>query len=304
MGYGLFWKGASLCTTRKESFFCALVWFGAVSVLHLNWLLADRYVGIYIYFFITFLIIGLGMQFGLITLMIGKPKDLTVLQMLGISGGWAICEWIRLFIMTGYSFDPVGIALSGTVTGMQMAAALGVYGLTFWVIFTNLLALRALSRFSWRAMALWGVVATVPYGFGWLHLTWHDQILQKESSSLKVLAVQTALAPEDKLPVNGSIPIPIVEQWRRILSFLAPYLEHHVDLIVLPEGAVPYGSHHPIYPIEIVEKIFRDVFGAETSLPPVHEKRVGNLYWAQALAHLTQAEVVLGLEDVAAEGKA
>ncbi len=299
-GYALFWQGVYLCERARSRFWYAVVWFGGVSTVHLNWFFADRYVGAYIYPFLAFLCLWLGVQFACATLLIGNPKEMGWLHILGISGGWALCEWSRLFILSGYSLDPVGIALSGTLTGMQMATAWGVYGLSFWVFFTNLLALRLLNDRSWRHGAVWAAVSVFPYLSGAAHLTYHTRQMDRylaHTRSLEALLVQTALIPEEKSAVDGSSPISPAYQWHMILSLLAPYLTQPVDLIVLPEGAVPYGTHRPIYLAREIEQAFEDVLGKRIQLP-AEPTRVGNRAWAQALADLTGADVILGLEDV------
>lgn len=303
IGYALFWQGAFLCTSNKSRFWYAVFWFGAVSALHLNWFFADRYVGAYIYAFVAMLCLWLGVQFGIATLLIGNPKEISWLHILGISGGWALCEWSRLFILSGYSLDPAGIALSGTLTGLQMASAVGIYGLTFWVFLTNLIALRLLNSLSWRWGVVWVVVALLPYASGALHLAYHTRQMELKSTqkrSLEALLVQTALIPEEKFTVNGSSPFSPASQWRKILLLLAPHLSSPIDLIVLPEGTVPYGTHHPIYPAEEIERAFQEIFGQQVVLPAFFERstRLGNRAWAQALADFTGADVILGLEDL------
>ena len=299
-GYALFWQGVYLCNQKMSRFWYAIVWFGGVSAVHLNWFFADRYVGAYIYPFLVFLCLWLGLQFAFATLLIGNPKEMGWLHILGISGGWALCEWSRLFILSGYSLDPVGIALSGTLTGMQMATAGGVYGLSFWVVLTNLLALRLLNDRSWRHGAIWAAVSVFPYLSGAAHLAYHARGMDRHlalTPPLKAFLVQTALIPEEKFMVDGSSPISPAYQWRMILSLLAPYLAQQADVIVLPEGVVPYGTHRPIYLAQEIEQAFQDVLGKYIQLPSESPK-VGNRAWAQALADLTGADVILGLEDV------
>src|SRR5262245_26113480 len=75
-GYALFWRGLLLIQSKKKRFLLATCWFASVMFLHLNWLLADLYVGFYIYPFLFMLIAGLGLQFGIITLLIENPKQM------------------------------------------------------------------------------------------------------------------------------------------------------------------------------------------------------------------------------------
>lgn len=279
----------------KKRFFLATLWFAAVQGVQVSWFLSDRYVGGYIYIFLLILYIALGIQFGLISLFI--RKDLSLYRMLGISGGWTLCEWVRLYILSGYSWNPAGIALSGTLYGMQMASAFGVFGLSFWIFLTNLMSLQLLNAFSWSRAALWSVAAASPYLFGWAHVMFHSQQMRENPDFLSTLLVQTSLYPEEKLSFNGSEPLQPDVQWERILGLLFPYADRSPDLIVLSEGVIPYGAHYPIYPIQTVEHAFDVFFNKKEALPPAGGQYVGNTYWTQALANAFSADVVIGLED-------
>lgn len=304
IGYALFWRGMLAFRSKKGRFLCAFFWFAIISVFHLNWLFADRYVGSYIYLFIVLLCAGLGAQFGLISLFIKSPKEMHVLQMLGVSGGWALLEWGRLFLLSGFSWDPTGLALSATLTGMQMASIAGVFGLSFWVFFTNLLALRMVCQITKKNMGLWILGTLSPYLFGWAHLAYHTHAMSlSDRPPLSALLVQTALMPEQKQSINGSIPLAPLEQWTRILKMLAPYLKKSKDIIVFPEGVVPYGTHYPLYPTHEVSQAFKTYLGREelTYLP--ERKYVGNHFWAQSLANVSDSDVVIGLEDADKNGE-
>src|SRR5947208_14552540 len=67
LSYAFFWKGMLLFKRRLHRFYYASIWFALVMGVHLNWFLSDRYVGIYIYFFLMILLAGLGIQFGCIS---------------------------------------------------------------------------------------------------------------------------------------------------------------------------------------------------------------------------------------------
>ncbi len=297
LGYALFWKGALTFPKKSSRFGLSVLWFGALSAIHLNWFFADRYMGGYIYLFLAILFFGLGVQFALMTLLIGDPKQLKGWAMLGLSGGWALLEWSRLFILSGYSFDPIGIALSGTVAGMQVASAVGIYGLSFLVFFTNLIALKWFSLPSKRHFFQWSIILLIPYLLGGAHLLYYTQRLAHfPQPPLKTLLIQTALYPEDKVPFKGSKPYSPLDQWRRILTLLAPHIDSSPELIVLPEGAVPYGTHAPIYPREELIQAFKEILGKELLTLP-DKQRLCNGNWAQALADVTGADILAGLED-------
>lgn len=121
--------------------------------------------------------------------------------------------------------------------------------------------------------------------------------MKEYSDSLSALLVQTSIYPEFKLPFNGSEPLSPDMQWGRIFSMLYPYIETKPDLIILPEAALPYGTHLPIYPLEVVEHVFKTFFENKASLPTSTQPYVGNAYWVQGLANVFSADVVIGLED-------
>ena len=296
-GYALFWRALLGFKSKKMRFCSASLWFGAVSILHLNWLLADRYVGAYIYGFLLFLFLCLGMQFGVISLFISE--SLGMVRILALCGGWTLMEWGRLYFLSGYSWDPVGLSLSSTLIGMQMASLVGIYGLSFWVFLTNLLALRLISNFSWKSASPWVIILCIPYLFGSLHIMLHSRWMKQElRPPLSALLVQTSLLPDEKLPVKGSKPLPPYDQWNRILDLLALYRETAHDLIVLPEGAVPYGTDLPLYHREVVFQVLKKFIPKMDCLPAAGGSRLGNRYWAQALANTYNADVVIGLEDM------
>jgi apolipoprotein N-acyltransferase len=298
IGYSLYWKGMLVLTSKKLRFFSAMLWFAGISLLHLNWFLADRYVGIYIYPVILLLSGGLGLQFATISLLIRTEKTMSLLSMLAISGAWVLCEWSRLFILSGFSFDPVGLALTSTLTSLQMASAIGIYGLSFWVFFTNLIALKLSSSFSWRKGLFFVMIASFPYCFGYVHLVVHSFFIKKKPQhSLSVLLVQTALIPELKQQIGHGPSLSPAVQWENILRLLAPYQNGSTKLIVLPEGTVPYGTHYPLYSVEKVSEIFQKVFGRNDFLPLANHSKVGNLYVAHALSNLFNSDIIIGLED-------
>jgi len=299
VGYALFWKGMLYFRNKASRFLIAIFWFGLISITHLSWLSADRYVGFYIYFLILFLFLSLGIQFGLVSLLVCDAQKMGILRILAISGTWTLMEWTRLFFLSGYSWDPVGLSLTGTLISMQMASIVGVFGMSFWVFLTNLVALRLSSNKTFKQAGSWLLLALIPYLYGSLHFYLHDHWMEQERHhSLSALLVQTSLLPEEKLPVNGSMPLSPPAQWSRILDLLSTYLDVPHDLIVLPEGCVPYGTDLPLYQQAFVSETFKNFFPQLEDLPESLNQQVGNRYWAQALANAHQTSVVIGLEDV------
>lgn len=287
-----------LSPSCKRRFLEATLWFAAVHGIQVSWFAADRYVGSAVFFLLPLLALGVGAQFGLLALFVGR---LTFFRILGISGGWVLCEWSRLYFLSGYSWNPSGLALSGTLYGMQMASLVGVFGMGFWIFLTNLVALKASNRFSWRYTTLWFALGIAPYLFGWAEVLFHDQQMEKKGETLLALVVQTAIYPEYKMPLNGSRPLSPQAQWERMLLMLSPFKESRPDLILFSESVVPYGVNHPLFHIEEIEEAFEKIFGkreASSSKTPF----VGNSYWAKRVAQHFSSAVVIGLEANEKEG--
>lgn len=294
-GYALFWKGMLYTEKPFKKFIISFGWFAVVQAAHLSWFTSDKYVGCYIFLFLAFMLFGLAAQFGLISLFI--KKEMSLFKIIGVSGSWALFEWLRLFFLSGYSWDPVGLGLSSTTCGMQMASVAGVFGLSFWIFLTNLFVLRLMNSFSWRTLISASMIILTPYIFGLAHLEFHKREMQKDKNFFYALLVQTSLSPEEKIPVYGSDPLSPHEQWIRILSLLSSYKDQRTDLIVLSESAVPYGANCPIYEKKYVDDVFEFFFGKSEKSPACNQKYVGNIYWVQSLSNQFSANVLIGLED-------
>jgi len=277
LGYALFWFG-------NKSFWRAVVWFGAVQAVQLSWLTETTYMGPGILGVYGFLVVALGLQFGLLTKLVQQP--LTWSRMLGAAGLWVWMEWIRLWFLTGFPWNPTGLSLAGNSFSIQFAALFGVYGLSFWVMLTNLAALKDRLR--------WAVLALTPYAFGLLHQTYWDT---PATQHLSVALVQTGLRNEQKdyFPSDPEAFVSPLHQWERILTGLTPH-----DLIVLPEAALPFGSTREVYPAEMVQQVWKKRFGEEVFVP---SKKVSNLFWAKQIASRFGAEVIVGMDAGDKNGK-
>ncbi len=295
LGYAFFWKGMLGLSSKFFRFWLALFWFGGVSLFHLNWLMADQYVGSFILVFLLFWLTFLGIQFALTSLLVkGEARWLTLLVPASVM---TLFEYLRLHILSGYSWNPIGLALTATTWGRQGVAIGGIFGLTFWVLATNLLFLQVLSKpFRPSRLLIWSVVALSPYFFGFLHLTFHQhQIEKKRPEELAVVLVQTSLTPEQKVNFIGEegTPYSVYDQWRRILFLLK---EHHgkpIDLIAFSESVVPYGTEVPLYSKETIKNAFLEIYGKA----PMGDFAGGNGAFAQAVSSFFDTDVVIGLED-------
>lgn len=297
LGYALFWRCARVFPFPIQRFWRGALWYTAVALVQLSWMTAWEYQGIYILFVFVALSIWLGVQFGLLTLLIPYNRPLTVARGLAIAGLWTLFEWGRYYVLCGFSWNPAGLALSLPFS-MQWASLFGVLGLSFWVIFVNLLGLRALIKKRGPAYLTWIVAAFIPYGFGMLCSAYHEnQALKTEKKPFSCLLVQTGLLPHEKVPLQGKIKafISPYDQWKRIFSYV--HENGKSDLIVLPEAALPFSGFRSIYSQEKIEKLLLEAFGPEKiSISNSSDNLLSNARIAQMLAGVCGAEVIIGLD--------
>ncbi|MCH9634645.1 MAG: Apolipoprotein N-acyltransferase [Chlamydiae bacterium] len=308
LGLALFWRVCLNFSERKQQFYLSFIWFMAVESIHLSWMTATEYQGNYIYIVYLIVLAALSAQFGLLTLFIcKKPFKFSLTTLFFLSGFWVLMEWIRLFLMSGFPFNPIGLSLSSTNTGMQWASIGGIYFLSFWVVLTNLFFLKCLLNSSklsnWITFSL---IALTPYLYGFSQLSIQGSKIKKETQYVNALLVQTALSPEKKTGMKGyDRMLPPLDQWGAIFTYLAPYRSSPIDLIVFPERTVPFADTTELYPIEYVERLIRISFGekALTHLNNKAEEReiVDNLFISQFLADYFKAQIIVGLETLVEE---
>ncbi len=299
LGYALFWKSLP----QKGRFWRGTIWYTLISLIQLSWMCAIEYQGFYILLVWLALSICIGLQFGLLTSIISTP--LKMLRILSIASFWTLMEWARFYFLCGYSWNLSGLALSNPYS-LQLASVFGILGLSFWVIFSNLLGLRALMEKKAANYAIWIGAACFPYLFGIAHLSFHQSRMEKtDQKPFTCLLVQTGLLPSQKTLIDGR-PFEYLSayyQWERILDLLKD--SKPADLIILPEAAVPYSAYRNVYDKGSVDQIFVKAFGPEIAkaFPPSQETKVSNGYWAQTLSNFFQSELIVGLDHEDATGK-
>lgn len=323
IGYALFFRALLEFPETKKRFWMGFGWFFAIQLVQMSWFLSHPYlyiIGVYL-----FIATWLGAQFGLISLFITNAlfRKTGILSAIGnflaIASLWTILEWSRLFLLSGLSWNPAGLAYTSSLYALQIASLWGIFGLSFWVIFVNLLALYSWIQFKTRpvVIALWLCCAALPYIYGAIHLNIHEnrQSAARETTpDFTTVLVQTALPTEESIQFEShqSYVQYVIEEWRTILDITKKHHGKNIDLIALPEFVVPFGTYSFVYPLNQVAAAFTDIFKtSDLSFLPtpgypfsVWQKTtdglillVNNAYWIQAIANLFDADIVAGLED-------
>jgi apolipoprotein N-acyltransferase len=309
VGYALFWNVCLFFDSKWGRFWGAFSWYAAVQGVQLSWMTSIEFQGIYILFVYFFLLLWLGLQFGLLTLFIPKRGELTLFRIVAIAALWALIEWSRLhYFFCGFSWNPVGLALTSFDSSLQWASIWGIFGLSFWVMLVNGVFLKWLHSVAKKAplFCLWISLGALPYLFGAIHIAHHQQKM-KSYKDLSIALIETGLLPNQKnlFTMAPNAYVEPFEQWRRILSYLKSKSIQKYDLIVFPEAAVPFLADRPIYPLEYTKKILIEGCGEEVQaffpplIPPfahATKRTVSNLYWAKVLSDFYQAELILGAD--------
>ncbi|MBN1915232.1 MAG: apolipoprotein N-acyltransferase [Parachlamydiales bacterium] len=308
-GYALFWYAISFSSIKRIVFY-SFLWFLGIGGIWLFWMVSLRYQPIAIIFLYGFLCCLIAAQFAFVTYVLFSAKKISVLRLLSVASLWVLLEWGRLFILCGFTFHPVGLALSGHYIPLQFATVLGVFGLSFLVILTNLFAFRAFRFGNCRNVFMWISLGIFPYFFGLMHVAYQKRYAHEEHKKLTAVLVQTGLRVEEKDPVieMGHLFVPPQEQWTRIFSYVQEAAKGSLDFIVLPESALPFGRFLPVYPWKNMEEHLKGIIGSEYAqyLPPLDSKyvqkvngemRVTNAFYAQVLSNVTRADVIIGLDD-------
>jgi len=281
------------------------LWALGVQLFQLNWLSTTHYHGfgiVLVYLLVCFLV---AFQFSILTFFMKKNGSLNVFRALLIASLWTLMEWSRLFYLCGFPFNNSGLVLTFNPFSLQLASLVGIYGLTFWVLFT-----ASMGAFAWEKKTnlgggIWISLLAFPFFFGAVHLKMHEKKLQK-SQNISVALIQTGLTTEQKWPCPGMEKsfITRINQWERIFAFLREGGKEKFDLIVLPESAVPGEA----YKTNIsYEAICARLFMQEDKLPPLTHPlafqksngkwMVSHAWVAQAIANLYNSDVIAGLND-------
>lgn len=312
-GYALFFYTLLDIASKRKRFWIALAWFMAVQCVQLSWFLTHPFNYIYgLFFFLTF---SIGAQFGWLARYVTRERVNSLLGVLALSGFWVLQEWGRLYFLSGFSFNPVGLALTDSLYSLQFASLFGVYGLSFFVISANLFALRAfLSASRLKSLACWFAYAALPFMYGAAQLAFHEPKLVAESQNpdrvLTSLLVQTAFPIEEILPFHNfdEFLLYTEQEWEQIFETIAPYKDQKIEMIALPEYVVPMGTYIAVFDQERIKARFIKVFGAsaEAALPELKEPmalevegkwQVTNAYICQAISNLFHSDLVAGLQD-------
>ncbi len=162
-------------------------------------------------------------------------------------GAWCGLEWIRGWLLTGFGWNGLGVALHENLILIQIADIVGVTGLAFLIVFCSSVAASVLIRSfaelkSGKMKAHFDFpVAVILICCAFFYGTEKLSVQQGESINLRVLLVQGGIEQDDKWDPKEARSI--YEKYRRMTEQYTEIADF--DLVIWPESSLPYSLNDP-----------------------------------------------------------
>jgi len=162
------------------------------------------------------------------------------------ASAWVLLDWVRGWLFTGFGWNSPGVALHNDLALIQIVDLVGVHGVTFVVVFCNLILALAFRRIrqeaSIRALPnLRGEFMTLLVMLG-LCVSYGIRCVLKKpvspSFSLRTVAVQPNIPQDEKFdPSDEDAALKKLDRLMQLVEGLQP----PPDLVLWPEAATPRG---------------------------------------------------------------
>ena len=154
---------------------------------------------------------------------------------------WVGLEWLRGWLLTGFGWNGLGVALHDNINLIQIADVVGVTGLSFLPMFVGCVLVITVRRFQLEirnqilrphldfGLALMMVASVFLYGLQ------HTLKPPSEGTDLKVLMVQLAVPQTEKWDPEQALSI--IEDYQK---YTEAYISaNEPDLVLWPESSLP-----------------------------------------------------------------
>ncbi|PYI93923.1 MAG: apolipoprotein N-acyltransferase [Verrucomicrobia bacterium] len=158
-----------------------------------------------------------------------------------LAAAWVAHEFLRSIVFSGWGWNTLGSALHRQLVVIQIAEFTGVAGLSFMVVFTNVILLATVRRFILEAqvkpmrphfdltLTMAGIVGLMGFGI-------HSLNVRRETRPLNVALVQPNIPREEKFTVEYA-----TKTFDLFTRLSRPSVEGNAraDLLVWPESSMP-----------------------------------------------------------------
>ena len=111
---------------------------------------------------------------------------------LALAGGWAVTEWLRATMFTGFAWNPIGVTLVDT-PWLSISTVVGTYGLSALVVVLGSLIWMLIHRNWWNSLALSACAVLALTGGAF-----KPQPLPAEATGRPIRVVQPNIGQQDK----------------------------------------------------------------------------------------------------------
>jgi apolipoprotein N-acyltransferase len=158
-----------------------------------------------------------------------------------LASAWVSQEWLRGWLFTGFGWNGLGVALHATWPLIQIAEFTGVAGLSFMVVFANVIALTTVRRLVLEARVHamrphYDLTLTMAAIVGVLAFGVHVAQNPSPAKPLRVAAVQANVPQREKF--DPQFAAKIFDQFTR-LSEITLRSTSPPDLLIWPESSMP-----------------------------------------------------------------
>ncbi|MFP6874052.1 MAG: apolipoprotein N-acyltransferase [Verrucomicrobiales bacterium] len=170
-------------------------------------------------------------------------------------GAWCGLEWLRGWVLSGFGWNGLGVALHENLILIQFADIVGVTGLAFLIVFCSSVAAavilrtcRELRRGRLHAHLDFAIAVTLvccAFFYGTLKLSKPPG----ESIEIRVLLVQGGVAQDEKWDAGNAKAI--YDKYRQMTMRYTSLA--NFDLVIWPESSLPFSLNDPFNEIYLNE---------------------------------------------------
>ena len=162
-------------------------------------------------------------------------------------GAWCGLEWLRGWLLSGFGWNGLGVALHENLILIQVADMIGVTGLAFMIVFCSSVAtsviIRTVGEFRRGVMRahLDFPVAVILVCGAFFYGTEKLSTPPESSIEVRVLLVQGGIEQDEKWDDEHAKSI--YEKYRRMTQRYTDIADF--DLVIWPESSLPYALNDP-----------------------------------------------------------
>lgn len=175
---------------------------------------------------------------------------------------WTALEWVRGWMLSGFGWNGLGVALHRDLPMIQIAEFTGVLGLTWLVAFMNVMGViivrrilgelgpMFLKRIRWEfSLSLSLIVIVFSYG---IRVLWAKPT--GAAKTVHVSVIQPNIPQEEKFdPASEDATLEHLERFTNLAAATKP------DLLIWPEAAVPRGVYADDFNFQFIQRIVADL---------------------------------------------